>query len=116
MALKCPQKHRNHLSKNRTVTLFRYQAGNSAVHRLPAWIKLCALLPLSAIAFLLPPPALSGAILLTALCARFSGLSFRDQLYDLRAAAYYLGFLYWTDVISRLWRLGDLRLVSPAVF
>jgi biotin transport system permease protein len=101
--------------KRREITLFRFIPGNSLVHRLPAWVKLCALLPISLGAFALSAPRLALLMAAIALYARFAGFSFKTQLRDLRPAVYYLVFLYWIDVASHLAALWPLAGLTPGI-
>lgn len=75
---------------------FSYKAGSSFLHRMPAWLKILAVLVLSAAAFSLPsgfPVVLAVFQVFLAFLLRFS---FRDQAGDLKVVLYLAAFLYMT--------------------
>ena len=92
----------NGMSKppNAKHSLFRYKAGNSALHRLPAWIKILIVPALNLIFFFLPVPVIAGCIFLQCIAARAAGFSFKEQLEDMRPLLYYAVLLYCTQFLT----------------
>lgn len=73
---------------------FSYKAGNSFVHKIPAWIKIIFVPLLGIAVFRLPFLFSLGMILFLALLSRFIGFTFREQLGDLRLVLYLSALLY----------------------
>ena len=81
-------------------TAFSYKAGNSIIHRCPAWIKILLIPALSIAIFKLPP--LFSVILVIAqlVLAGLLRFTIREQLRDFRAVLYYALFLLFARLIS----------------
>ncbi len=96
-------------------SLFRYKAGNSALHRLPAWIKILIVPALNLIFFFLPVPVIAGCIFLQCVAARAAGFSFKEQLEDMRPLLYYAVLLYCTQFLTLSFSAGALSGFKAAV-
>ena len=83
-------------------TVFRYKTVRGPLHKLPAMLKLFLLLPVSVFCMSLPSLWLTAGII-TALAAAFlCGFTLREQLTDLKPAAFYSGVMYALSVFSTL--------------
>jgi len=99
--------------KNRR-TVFAYKTGKGPLHRVPAAVKLLALLPLSVVCLTLPPAALAAGIALAAIAGRVCGFRPREQLTDLKPVLFYSLLMYVLSIVSCL---AEIRFpVSPAEF
>ena len=85
---------------NAKPSLFRYKAGNSALHRLPTWIKILIVPALNLIFFFLPVPVIAGCIFLQCVAAR--------ALEDMRLLLYYAVLLYCTQFLTLSFSAGAL--------
>lgn len=79
---------------------FSYKAGNSFLHRMPAWIKIIAVPVMSAAVFSLPPCVSIALIALQFILASFLRFSLREQFRDLKFVIYFAFFLYFTAFIG----------------
>lgn len=73
---------------------FSYKAGNSFVHRMPAWAKLLFVPVLSVAAFHLPLPFALALILFQLVLAFSLGFSVREQFNDVKFVFYFAVLLY----------------------
>ena len=87
-------------------SLFRYKAGDSVLHRMPAWIKILIVPALNLIFFFLPVPVIAGCIFLQCIAARAAGFSFKEQLEDMRPVRYYAVLLYCTQFFTLSFSTG----------
>lgn len=79
---------------------FSYKAGNSFLHRMPAWFKILFVPVLSVAAFSLPFCFSASLIALQFVLALFLRFSFREQFRDLKFVLYFAVFLYFTGFIG----------------
>ena len=81
-------------------TAFSYKAGNSIIHRCPAWIKILLIPALSIAIFKLPPLFSVILVIVQLLLAGLLRFTIREQLRDFRAVLYYALFLLFARLIS----------------
>ncbi|MCR4631783.1 MAG: energy-coupling factor transporter transmembrane protein EcfT [Treponema sp.] len=79
---------------------FSYKAGNSIIHRCPAWIKILLIPALSVAIFKLPPVFSAILVIFQLILALFLHFSIAEQLKDFRAVLYYAFFLIFARLIS----------------
>ena len=79
---------------------FSYKAGNSIIHRCPAWIKILLIPALSIAIFKLPPLFSAILVIFQLILALFLHFSIGEQLKDFRAVLYYAFFLIFARLIS----------------
>jgi len=87
-------------------SLFRYKAGHSVLHRMPAWIKILIVPALNLVFFCLPVPIIAGCIFLQCIAARSAGFSFKEQFEDMRPVRYYAVLLYCTQFLTLIVSVG----------
>jgi len=80
--------------------VFQYKTIKGQLHKVPALLKLILLLPLSIIVFYLPALWLCFGFFILISLAFISGITFREQLTDLKPALIYTVFLYFLSVIA----------------
>lgn len=73
---------------------FSYKAGNSFLHRMPAWLKILFVPAFSAAVFSQPAGFSAALAVLQFILASLLRFSFREQLRDLKLALYLAAFLY----------------------
>ncbi|MDR2417847.1 MAG: energy-coupling factor transporter transmembrane protein EcfT [Treponema sp.] len=100
--------------KEKTV-VFRYRKGNSIIHRLPALIKLFALISLAVNIMFLPLYAVCVGIILLVIPAFLCGFSVREQFTDIKPALFYAFFLYLISIFTNLSSTG-FTIVSSTAF
>lgn len=81
-------------------TAFSYKAGNSIIHRCPAWIKIILIPALSIAIFKLPPFFSVILVIVQLVLAGLLRFTIREQLRDFRAVLYYALFLLFARLIS----------------
>jgi len=81
-------------------TVFKYKTIKGPLHKVPAIIKLLLLLPLSFFCMSLPPFRLAAGIILCVIVSFIFGLSFREQLTDLKPVFYYAILMYILSVFT----------------
>ena len=81
-------------------TAFSYKAGNSIIHRCPAWIKIILIPALSIAIFKLPPLFSVILVIVQLVLAGLLRFTIREQLRDFRAVLYYALFLFFARLIS----------------
>ncbi|MCL1992933.1 MAG: hypothetical protein FWG66_08300 [Spirochaetes bacterium] len=98
--------------------IFQYKTQKSALHKVPAVLKLFFLLSLSIICMALPAPALLSGIVLLAVAAGCCRITPREQLADLRPAFFYASLMYFISVFSSLVEIlqGSDAALAFAVF
>ena len=79
---------------------FSYKAGNSLLHRCPAWIKILVLPVVSIAVFELPPVVVDGLLFAQVVLAFCLHFSLCEQLADLRAVLYYAAVLFFVKVVA----------------
>ncbi|MDR2972218.1 MAG: hypothetical protein LBU83_09870 [Bacteroidales bacterium] len=100
-------------------TVFKYKTIKGPLHKLPAIIKLFLLLPLSIFCMSLASRQLAAGILSAVILASFCRFTLREQLTDLKPAAFYAVLMYGLSVFSNLfenwqellYRFADIALV-----
>jgi biotin transport system permease protein/energy-coupling factor transport system permease protein len=95
--------------------VFRYRKGNSILHRVPALIKLFALVSLTVNIMFLPLYAVCAGIILLVIPALVCGFSVREQFADIKPALFYAFFLYLISVFGKLASAG-FTIASTAGF
>jgi len=83
-------------------TVFKYKTIKGPLHKLPAIIKLFLLLPLCIFCMSLSPLWLGALIIAAALTAFICRFTLREQLCDLKPAAFYALLMYALSVFSIL--------------
>ena len=79
---------------------FQYKAGNSFIHRCPAWIKILVIPIINILFFCLPPYFAAGLIIFQTILAFSLHFTFREQLADLKAMLYYAGLLIFVKLLT----------------
>lgn len=79
---------------------FSYKAGNTFLHRMPAWLKILIVPVISVAVFSLPTCFSLVLIVLQFFLAFFLSFSFREQIRDLKFVLYLAVFLYFTGFIG----------------
>jgi biotin transport system permease protein/energy-coupling factor transport system permease protein len=82
--------------------VFRYKTVKGPLHKLPAMVKLFFLLPLSGFCISLSPLWLEAGIVVLILTAFLCGFTLREQITDLKPAAFYALLMYALSVFSIL--------------
>ncbi|MCL2230756.1 MAG: energy-coupling factor transporter transmembrane protein EcfT [Treponema sp.] len=82
--------------------IFQYKTVNGPLHKVPAIIKLILLLPLSILVFYLPALWLCFGFFILMALAFIGGITFTEQLRDLKPAIIYTVFMYTLSVFSNL--------------
>ena len=80
--------------------VFKYKTIKGPLHKVPALIKLILLLPLSVFCMSLAPIWLGAGIIVCIPLAFIFGLSFQDQITDIKPAFYYAILMYILSVFS----------------
>jgi biotin transport system permease protein len=88
----------------RTITLFCYKNGSSPLHRLDARIKLFLIFTAGYVSFLLAPVPCTACLAAAFIISAVSGFTIREQLTQLKPAAYYALLLYTVSFVSSLTR------------
>jgi len=83
-------------------SVFKYKTKKGLLHKIPAGIKLLALLPLSFFCLSLPLFWLSIGIVSAIIIAFICGLSVKDQITDFKPAFFYAVLMYALAVFSNL--------------
>jgi biotin transport system permease protein len=91
-------------------TIFRYKIIKGPLHKVPAVLKLFLLLPLSFFCMSLPPFWLRAGIVFCVIVSFICGLSFQEQLTDLKPALYYAVLMYFLSIFSNF--TDNFRLIS----
>ncbi len=96
-------------------SLFSYKRGSSFLHKCPSWAKIL-FIPVVNILFLCLPPYFSLALILlqtiVAFSLRFTPL---EQLNDLKPIIYYAILLFFFQIVSILFSLGNLNLSETKI-
>lgn len=79
---------------------FSYKAGNTFLHKIPAWLKILLIPALNILIFNLPLPFALGFILLQAILAFALRFTPRELFADLKPLLYYSVILYATSIIA----------------
>ena len=98
--------------------VFKYKTVKCPLHKLPAMVKLFILLPLSGFCMSLSPCWLLAAIVVLILTAFLCRFTFREQITDLKPAAFYALLMYALSVFSTLlenWKGITLRDLTAAL-
>jgi len=98
--------------------VFKYKTIKGPLHKLPAMVKLFVLLPLSGFCLSFSPLWLGTGIIFLILTAFFCGFTLREQLTDLKPAAFYAFFMYALSVFSTLledWRAITVQTLTTAL-
>jgi len=82
--------------------IFKYKTIKGPLHKIPALLKLLLLLPLSFFCMSLPSLWLGTGIIFCVIVSFICGLSFQEQLTDLKPAFYYALLMYILSVFSNL--------------
>jgi energy-coupling factor transporter transmembrane protein EcfT len=90
------------MAMNMERQVFKYKTIRGPLHRLPATLKLFLLLPLSVFCLSLPSLGLAAGIAATVAMAFLCGFTLREQLTDLKPAAFYAALMYGLSVFSTL--------------
>ncbi|MDR0503222.1 MAG: energy-coupling factor transporter transmembrane protein EcfT [Treponema sp.] len=88
-----------------TQTVFKYRTKKGPLHKLPALLKLILLLSFSVFCVPLPSHWLSAGIVIFFITALICGFSLREQLTDIKPAAFYALVMYALSVFSSLFSL-----------
>lgn len=83
-------------------TIFKYKITKSPLHKLPAMLKLFIILPLSILCVTTPILQLTAGIFVLITAAFLCGFTLREQLTDLKPAAFYAVFMYALSALSTL--------------
>ncbi|MDR2952763.1 MAG: energy-coupling factor transporter transmembrane protein EcfT [Treponema sp.] len=92
---------------------FRYKTVRGPLHRIPALLKLFLLLPLSLFCLSPPSPFLAAGIAAAIITASLCGFTLREQITDLKPAAFYAALMYALSAFSIL--LENARARQPSV-
>lgn len=98
------------------LTLFAYRPGHGILYRLPAWVKLLCLIPLSVVLFQLDILPSCICIILFILGAGISGFSVKQQFQDIKPVLIYVYILYGVAILTNLIKATGSPALSPAVF
>jgi energy-coupling factor transporter transmembrane protein EcfT len=90
------------MAVRRRHAVFAYNATKSALHRLPAIVKLLALIPLSLLCMSLSSQALAIGIAVMAVAGLACKFSLYEQLTDLRPVLFYSLIMYVLSVFSQI--------------
>ena len=96
---------------NKTRTVFGYKTVKGPLHKLPAMLKLFLLLPLSGICISLAPLWIASGITAAAITAFLCKFTLREQLTDIKPAAFYALVMYGLSVFSTL--LDNWKFLPP---
>jgi len=80
--------------------VFKYKTIKGPLHKIPAFVKLILLLPLSIFCMSLAPLYLAAGITAAAITAFLCGFTVQEQLPDLKPAFYYAILMYLLSVFS----------------
>lgn len=80
-------------------TAFAYKAGNSFLHKCPAWIKILFIPVISILFFYLPPVFSVILIVVQTFIAFLLKFTFKEQIKDLKPVIYYAILLVFTNFI-----------------
>jgi biotin transport system permease protein/energy-coupling factor transport system permease protein len=106
----------------RQQSMFKYKTVKGPLHRVPALFKLALILPLSIFFMRFSPIFLASGIVAACIISFFCRLSFREQIIDLKAAAFYALLMYGLSLFSiviesEIWRsfsnISLLSLLTP---
>jgi biotin transport system permease protein/energy-coupling factor transport system permease protein len=100
------------LAMREKAIVFRYRKGNSILHRLPALIKLFALVSLAINIMFLPLYVVCAGIILLVIPALLCGFSVRERFTDIKPALFYAFFLYLISVFTNLSSTGFIGVSS----
>lgn len=87
---------------NRGQSIFKYKTIKCPLHRVPSVIKLFMFLPLSILCMTLPVFYMAAGIIAAATAAFICRFTLREQLIDLKPAAFYAVLMYGLSVFSNL--------------
>jgi len=82
--------------------VFRYKTVKGPLHKLPVTLKLFLLLPLCGFCMSLPPFWLGAGMIFLILSSFLCGFTLREQLTDIKPAAFYALLMYALSVFSAL--------------
>jgi len=102
-----------------TQAIFKYKTRRGPLHKLPALLKLFLLLPLCVFCMSLAPLWLGVGIFAAAIIAFMCQFTLREQLTDLKPAAYYAFLMYALSVFSAVfdnWGKMPLSALAAAAF
>jgi biotin transport system permease protein/energy-coupling factor transport system permease protein len=97
------------MAMNMERQVFKYKTIRGPLHRLPALLNLFRLLPLSVFSLSLPSSGLAAGIAAAAATAFLCGFTLREQLTDLKPAAFYAALMYGLSVFSTLLENTETR-------
>ncbi|EID85058.1 hypothetical protein MSI_14440 [Treponema sp. JC4] len=92
---------------------FSYKAGNSPLHKMPAWLKILLIPALNILIFNLPLQFALAFILLQAILAFALHFTPRELFADLRPVLYYAVILYATSFIATFFAACQGGLANP---
>ena len=95
------------------ITVFKYKTVKGPLHKVPAALKLFLFLPISIFCMSLAPAYMAFGIASAAAAAFLCGFSFREQLADLKPAAFYAALMYALSVFSSLFSSLDVGALIP---
>lgn len=101
-------------------SIFKYKTIKGPLHKVPAWIKLILLLPVSILCITLPPFWLLTGIIAIIITAFLCGFTLQEQLTDFKPALFYVIILYsffvLTNFISLLTSHSSIFTLSSSWF
>ncbi len=87
-------------------SIFSYKAGNSLIHKLPAWIKILTVPVLNILLFFLPVYVSVCFIIIQFTAASLLRFTLSEQIRDVKAVLYYAALLYITEFIGAFFSKG----------
>jgi biotin transport system permease protein/energy-coupling factor transport system permease protein len=104
--------------KSINLSVFRYKNGSSIIYKLPAWIKILSIIPLSIALMNTMWIVIPILIISLSLFAYLCGFTIREQLTDLKPAVYYLVFAYSAQSLSKIYNFSTISfdIVKPEIF
>jgi len=97
-------------------TVFKYKTVKGPLHRLPVMLKLFSLLPLSGFTMSFASPYLGVGIIVAAATAFLCGFTLREQLTDIKPAAFYAVVMYGLSIFSTLLENCNNQYLTAAAF
>jgi len=95
--------------------VFKYKTKKGLLHKIPAGIKLLALLPLSFFCLSLPLFWLGVGIASAVIIAFICGLSVKDQITDFKPVFFYAVLMYALSVFSNLLNMPVNQFFNPFI-
>jgi len=97
--------------------IFKYKTIKGPLHKLPVLIKLILLFALSITAFIIPSLWLGTGIIIAMITAFIGGITFREQLTDLKPAFFYVILMYSLSIFSNIFSLlSEPNSLSPTPY